>query len=395
MGKTAQNVLCRHCYELFRYDRIGVRCISQRCRRVPDDRGRERPRFFDPRVYKLWERGRLTLDQDPACPFCERKGRMAPACPLCRHELDASVGEIDDHVIGVIGATGAGKTHYLATVLHQFLEGGVGGDSWTVQFANPKESKVFHREFLDPLFKDKKELKATPAVVGQEFRILLENQQRGQNVLLVFRDLGGELFADPRKLEKVKFLKYATGVVLITDPLAFEPQSLEDVQSWEPSGKPTAVEVLENYREVLEDSEHPAAHEALPLRPEEKFLAVAVTKADLVLGNDHAFWQTSEGAGAQAGKPGFWQSRQEESREGQEWIRRYLGTELTQIADEFADVGYFFVSSFGYRHEPKTHMTEKPQPLRVHEPIFALLDRFVQGTPQRRTRAQEAEDEEL
>ncbi len=368
-----KNVLCRECYRLFNYARTGVLCRSEPCREVRDDHGRSGPRFLDPRAYGLWRgwpKSLLVLGPDDECPICRSAGSLVPACPLCRRQLDATVGEVEDHVIGVIGATGSGKSHYLAGVLQQFLEAEVGGERWRVSFGRAEDRRLYRRKFLRPLFRDREELAPNPMRVEPELRLLLENEASGQRVLLVFRDLGGEVCADPRRLEQVRFLRYARGVVLIADPLAYMPghELADGVERLE------ATEILDNYASVLARQDVQPAHRAFPLLPRQKFLAVAVTKADLVLEENHFFWQ--DGNADRHLSPRFWESRREEDEATRRWVGEELSDELAEMAAEFADVGYFFVSSFGFRHVPRSPITETPRPRRVHEPIFALLDRF-------------------
>ncbi len=368
-----RNVLCRHCFRLFRYDEIGVICRSNRCARIPDDRGKDRPRYMRPKDYGLWQRWRRRLNPGAACPMCKQIDTLYPACPLCRGQLDIDIGEVDDRVIAVIGASESGKSHYLATVLHQLLYGDVGGDVWKVSMKSV-DREIYQREFLTPLFEDHQELESTYAGLGPELRLILENRNDGHRTLLIFRDLGGEIFRDSKLMQELSFLRYAQGVVLMADPLAYEPPAADAVP-WPCNGRPPAAEVLSNYRVVLESQERYPEHRALPLLPSEKFLAVVVTKADLVLPGEHAFWEQSDGRPHL--ESGYWSRRENENREIREWVRDHLGSELVDVAIAFADVGYFFVSSYGFPHQPRETFSVSPQPRRVHEPIFGLLDCFA------------------
>jgi hypothetical protein len=153
----------------------------------------------------------------------------------------------------------------------------------------------------------------------------------------------------------------------------------------------TCAQILENYRAALEAHPLRAQDEELAVLPERKFLAVAVTKADLVLRSNHTFWSLDGDAHL---APGFWRSRGAESMAVRTWLHQRLpdAPAFAQSVEEFADASYFFVSSFGYKHTPHTRTLRKaPQPLRVHEPIFALLDRFATedeplATPKRKPR---------
>lgn len=371
--------LCRNCYQLFQFDHVGVICESRRCSQVPNDLRQVGPRFFKSRDYGLWKgffRKRLHLDGTTPCPFC-KEPRLIKACPLCRHPLDPTTGEVDDHIIAVIGASDSGKSHYLAAVLYQFLEKNIGGDTWTVDFASEDDEQIYRRQFLDPLFVQHKELPATPAAEGPELRLVLRHRHTGRQALLAFRDLGGEIFADPVKLERTELLRFAKGVVLIVDPQAFPLDTVSSIQPWRPNGRPTALEVLQTYRRVLDNLGRPPELGAYPLLPDEKMLAVAVTKADLVLDPSHGIYLDNDPADSL--EAGFWRYREENSNEVKRWLRSHIGGDLERESGRFADSSYFFVSSYGFRHQPRQKIEETPRPLRVHEPILALLDRLDDG----------------
>ena len=125
-------------------------------------------------------------------------------------------------MIAVIGASASGKSHFLATVVYQLLEKQVGKETWTVSLKD-EDRRSFRTKLLDPLFEDLEVLPRTQAQVEGELCLPLENRHDGRRFLLVFRDLGGEIFLQPERLRKLNFLRYAQGVVLMADPLGFEP----------------------------------------------------------------------------------------------------------------------------------------------------------------------------
>ena len=338
-----------------------------------------RPRYLNSRDYGFWQgllTKRLVLDEDTPCPICSQP-KLIKACPLCREPLDPTTGEVDDHVIAVIGASESGKTHYLAAVMHQFLEGGAGGDAWSVDFASDDDEEIYRQEFLKPFFERREELPITPAALSPEMRLLLQHRRTGQRALLAFRDLGGEIFADPKKLEQTDFLRYAKGVVLVVDPQAFPLTDISVTQPWPVIDRPTAVEVLRTYRKVLDALGQPPELKGYPVLPEEKLLAIAVTKADMILEDDHAFYKDEEDL-ANPTDPGFWSVREERSHEVRRWLHSHIGDDLDREVKHFADKSYFFVSSYGFHHTPRDVLRETPRPKRVHEPILALLDRLAE-----------------
>jgi hypothetical protein len=295
-----------------------------------------------------------------------------PACPYCREPLGHDIGSVEDRIIGVLGATDSGKTHYLSTLLHLLLRGEIGGDVWEI--AMDREARQAATELLiRPLFDDLKELPATSRGLGPELRTVLTHRGDGRRVLLAFRDLSGEVLADRHLLKEVGFLRYAAGVVLLADPRALRRHGRRSPSQ----SQVTCYEILDNYKAVLESHPRRSGEDNLAVLPDRKFLAVAVTKADLVLRSNHAFWSPDDHSYLE---PGFWHARAVESQAVRDWLHHRLVAEhaFSQAVGEFADASYFFVSSFGYRHTPHTRTLSKPpQPLRVHEPIFALLDRFA------------------
>lgn len=386
-GRQAERQrLCRHCSRPFRPERIGLVCRSERCADVEDDLGRRNPRFFFASEHGFWREPPgfgcdTALELDRPCPFCDRAGRLASVCPHCRRALGAESGE--DRVVAVIGASASGKSHFLAAVLYQLLEARVGGETWRVALDRAEIDRM-REKLLDPLFEGLHVLPSTVDRLDEELTVPLENRDDGRRVLLVFRDLGGELFRQPERLERVAFLRYAHGVVLMVDPLAFRPRlaagagARPGVAAWQRSGQPDALRTLDVYRRVLEARERRVEEAALPVLPEQKFLALAVTKADLVLPEDHPFWDEPDGEHL---RRGYWSARAEPGGADQvaeRWVREHLDPRLVHEAEAFAGAGYFFVSSLGYPHPPGDERLQRPpEPRRVHEPIFALLDRLT------------------
>lgn len=364
--------VCRHCLKPFVRRLIGVECRSPACRDTRDHLGEVGPRFSFAEPAGFWRDGELDLSGP--CADCGLLGHLRSVCPHCRGELSLDHG--DDRVLAVIGASASGKTHFLAAVLHQLLEAGVGGDRWRVDLP-PDELRRLRRDLLSPLFEDHRLLPTTADRVEAEMRLPMVHED-GRRVLLAFRDLGGEVFLQADRLRREEFLRYAQGIVLMADPLAFD--------AFAPHGDNgevrhvDAVEILERYRTALETQERRVEHAALPLLPDAKFLAVAVTKADRVLPDDDAFWAVDTPEAHL--ESGYWSARDAASDRVEGWVEQRLdrrGRELIRETGSFAETSWFFVSSLGRALPPgRKELAGTPEPQRVHEPIFALLDRLTE-----------------
>ena len=253
-----------------------------------------------------------------------------------------------------------------------------GGRVWDLE-VSPEMRRVIDRDFLRPLFHELKELPATPVGSRSAMHLVLTHRQDGRRVVLRFEDHSGELMADQALLADADFLRYASGVLLLADPLAFEPPPRGKRRAWYHQ-EPTCLDILDNYRQVLRSAPRRSEEAELPLQPEQKYLAVVVTKADLVLQRKHDFWAPP--ADGEHLAPGYWQSRSGDSEAAATWLRKKLEDSYAfdDLAGLFADVSFFFASSFGYFHRSAAKLPKKPTPLRVQEPLFALLDRFVMGS---------------
>jgi hypothetical protein len=381
------STLCRHCFHLVAAGTEWVACHSDDCARVEGGQGRIGPRLMDPaRVPGLLERSGLLgrkrrVDLDAPCPHCATRGRLVPVCPRCRAELETARGGDgggDDAIIAVLGAVDAGKTHYLAALYHCLAEAEepAGGDVWAVELSEDQR-ETLRRELWRPLFEERQELEKTPMGRRQEMNLLLRHRQTGRRVLLAFQDLSGEILGERDKIAREEFLRHARGVILLADPLPLQGEN----------DHPSCTRILANYRHLLEQPVRdldPGEAEQLPLAPGDKTLAIAVTKSDLVLPDEHFFWDPPP---LDPVRDGFWEARADEDRAAREWLLERAHRDLVRLAEPFASTGWFFVSSTGFPYEPHSHaLPEAPRPRRVVEPLFALLDRFAEEDGHRRHR---------
>ena len=382
------STLCLKCFHLVPRGEELVLCTSERCRRIGDVKGDEKPRVMVPKRERgMWRRFPPRVRIDIPCPYCKQIDTIRYACPRCKHELP-DTRNADDHLIAVLGAKEAGKTHYLAALYHVLAEAeDPAGDAvLEVELTEERRSKL-REEFWHRLFEEQRELPATPPFASLDMHLLLHQRQTDQRILVAFQDLSGEIITDSDLLGKQEFLLHASGVILLADPLALPGGPTRWTRPHHEK-LPSCTEVLRGYLSALERRATRVGsrreQEERRLLPEHKVLAVAVSKADLVLRKrSHWFWKEDN---LDPLAPGYWDRRYEQSEEARNWLLARTGSELARLASRFADASYFFTSSYGYEHTPWKHddppkprtrtLVKRPTPLRVQEPLFALLDRL-------------------
>ena len=157
-----------------------------------------------------------------------KNGHTQKVCPMCKEELHSSAGVQEDLVIGMIGAKYSGKSHYVASLVHR-LEGRGATDMYlSLLPLGDHTIRRYRDEFHDPLFRDRLELAATvdvppPLVYDLSFDCRLWQEDRGRSVTLALYDTAGEHFDNQDLVRQmVKYLRVASGIIFLVDPLQSE-----------------------------------------------------------------------------------------------------------------------------------------------------------------------------
>lgn len=373
-----KHTLCKSCFHLVPRGKEGVLCRSSRCRNTRRDDGTVGPARLNPELETSLRHRSGDVRIDVPCPICGEENTLRLACPHCWGELPDP--DTDDFGIAVLGAKDAGKTHYLAALYHVLAEAPdhVGGEEWELEIEEDHRSAI-RRELWRPLFEEKRELAMTSKEDPFLVHLILRHRDSRRRVAINFQDLSGEVLSAEDEMARQDFLLHARGVILLADADVLRRRNPK--KRGTSTSPPSCSRILEIYTRVLErrsDRVRSSAERGeRRLLPEDKSLAIAVTKADLVLRKkQHDFFWNGEGP--EPLEPGFWGLREEQSRRARKWLLERTGRELARLAKPFDGPSYFFVSSYGYRHEPRAKIIKPPTPLRVHEPLFALLDRFAE-----------------
>ena len=227
-----RSLLCPYCFDDFKLSVTPFRCDSppDRCAPEPDE-------VFG----KAWgdptPRARLLPAKNgPAtsCPAC-RAVTYTRSCPHCHMDLPAQLLKRSSRnlIFSVIGASGTGKTHYLAVLINQiqeYLEGPLG---FTMGGVDDYTIKRYREKFYDPLYNGHKPIDFTRAGRGNIdvrrpllYELMFDRVSGGgdaRTVLLAFFDTAGEDMGSESELAAVsRYIYRSDGIILLLDPLQLD-----------------------------------------------------------------------------------------------------------------------------------------------------------------------------
>ena len=410
-------IFCRECWREFPRQRVHVACHGTGCRRSDGT-----IRWFEPRLYpavaRALKQGRL--DQ-ATCPFCQATRVLHKACAYadCGGTLEPTAGAVPELLIGMLGDSRAGKSHFLATMVHELwrrrraedrrasaadshrsddpeAKRAPGDDDptvdtvdrevrdpnaipdWRAEPVDRRTERRYLERMVHPLYEACTEIPRTSGVDEQMVFRLFDSSSEHEGdprILVPFQDYSGELTQRETLTRTLPLLHHAAGLVLIADPLAFPgpTESAADARRWERLPQQNAAHLLRDFVERVE---------TLPLEPgapaprpiEQRFLAVVVTKADRVL--PHGLWPQRHPPSPFDPRYDDWLD--DNNRQVRAWTTTHLDPAFERTARRFREVAYFFVSSLGFEHERGPKLARTPEPLGVTAPIEWLLDRLTE-----------------
>src|SRR5947209_5929826 len=85
-------------------------------------------------------------------------------CPHCGYLLPYNIESVENKSVVVVGDTYAGKSHYLAALIHQIEEGQMQGSHQYIRFVclTSDVRQTYTTNYLDRLFKKKQVIDITP-----------------------------------------------------------------------------------------------------------------------------------------------------------------------------------------------------------------------------------------
>jgi ABC-type phosphonate transport system ATPase subunit len=292
-------MVCPHCYERVPYPAYDC----------PNPVRSHRHRDVRPGRYGILRR-RCRCDGQMNTLLLFGSSRMAAFCPHpgCEGSLEHRPGEVPEIILPFFGATGAGKTRLLFSMVTQLR-------TWTEQGQLEAEfgdsSTARELDVADRLIRSGASTVGTPVELPRAHVIRLKLKQ-GVRILQLY-DAAGERFYNTDRTQELRYLNKARTFILVIDPLSVQgfwqqlPSStqaeLSSVRSAAPSPE---LAYQQTHQEI----------EAMGVRLRKVRLAVVFSRTDLI--------GTSSG-------------------EVSEWARRELGLGnlIRSAAQNFKETAYF------------------------------------------------------
>lgn len=303
-------------------------------------------------------------------------------CPNdeCKYRLPSNIEIADNINIVVAGDTNSGKSHYIAAMIHEILQGRL---QPTKQFFRPNcltqdIEHLYFRDVLDPLFHRKQVLPPTQTAVDvnrypliYELVIRSSPQHPPRRVNLLFYDTAGEDMADEERL--IRFSRYvfnSNGIIFLVDPAripAFAQTLPAHLQSKTARGQ-TVSGVLNLIVQLLEKYHKRDAAARLASIP----MAITIAKSDLVgqvqaAQQEYTFWQQTRNDGTMG-----WTDLDKVNQEVQQFLVDYGEDQLLQATHSLSRKRFFATSATGNAPNAQGKYTDI-NPIRCLDPVRWIL----------------------
>ena len=273
-------MVCPHCYERVAYPAYD--CPSKDCK--------NRHRDVRPGKFGIFRR-RCQCGTTMNTLLLFGSARMAAFCPHpgCQRSLEHRPGEVPEIVLPFFGATGAGKTRLLSsmvTQLQEWTENGLlkaeFGDSSTARELEIATTQVRSGASTNP----------TPPAELPRAHIIRLTFKKGSRILQLF-DAAGERFYNTDRTQELRYLNKAHTFILVIDPLSVESfwnQLPESTQA-----ELSAVKSIAPSPDLAYQQTHQQI-EAMGVPLKKARLAVVFSRADLIglPDSDVAEWARNE-----------------------------------------------------------------------------------------------------
>ena len=225
--------ICPFCFEKYEIAQAPFRCANASARCAPEQDQVLLQEWEDTRVLGrvIPPEGRFA--RSVRCDQCRFETRKR-LCPKCHMELPMWVGEARQLILSVIGASEAGKSHFIAVLIEQLKKHIGPALNLLLTPQGDDTIRRYNHDFYEPLYRRRETLGQTVAA-SADIRVkvplvftlrvmrkaLFGGGQRVRDVItLVFFDTAGEDLNDQDTMARVnKYIYRSDGIILLLDPL--------------------------------------------------------------------------------------------------------------------------------------------------------------------------------
>jgi GTPase SAR1 family protein len=359
-----KTIICSRCFEEFPLNRMlftsydGVNQVSRTARYT----------------------GLHRLLHKPLKPPTTKHGKLArKLCPKCKKDLPRTAGTQSNLVIGLVGAKFSGKSHYIASLIKR-LKTPVCSDDLPAALlpASDETQERYQKEFHDKLFKNHLELPVTigtPEPLIYDFSLdgVLWDEERNREVTLSLYETAGENFDKTERVrEMVSYLRVASGIIFLLDPLQVEKTRaiLQSSQVALPDKDQMADPnmIIGRVLQELETGNVISADGTLATP-----VAVVLTKCDVLrdarLLETHRLWHTEKR------HIDYFDSEAHADMTGMmgQYVQEWMPDVYQTVRQRFSNYAFFGVSATGCASDAMTRRYQYIAPWRVEEPVLWLL----------------------
>jgi hypothetical protein len=328
-------------------------------------------------VRRLWRRVWVQSLTGPAYT----KELAARACPHCSNYLPDSIEYMDNWIVGMVGGTFSGKSHYVAALIKQIELEGALSDVGCIRFSpmNDDTRERYRRDFYEPLFIQKRILPPNPPTPAGElikplvYVMVFERKNarpRIRRVNLILFDTGGEDMSDEVKIAQIsRYIINAHGLIFLVDPMSV-PGIVEHLPfHLRPKNPPP--ESFRNLDPVINILSRQLG--VMPGNPLPVPIAITMAKSDLLRyllqgpDTDPVFLQRPDYSQGYAA-----QDAEMVDAEVTEIIRRYQGANLLNNKNAFTKAKFCAASATGMAADDRGVFLDV-HPLRCVDPLRYIL----------------------
>lgn len=388
-----ERIMCTYCFYKFARREILYRCMARNCQGKQKDKiyakyreiaetlmGKVLSQPIKGKESRSWFQALLPFTAPPEtvrCDVCQSISHTQ-LCPICHEPLARGSLDLRQPIISVVGSVNAGKSCYIATLLHTLIEhGAMYGLSG--RFISDQGEQLWHTKYEIPLFEHYTLPPPTPpsrldasSKTPLIYRITVMATNTTYN--FNFFDAAGEDMRSEEIMEDcVQQLFHSDGVIFLLDPFQIKTvQALLKTRGKRAfpatNSKTLPMKVLRRYINLYEDR-YNSAKVATPV-------AFTLSKLDSLYSLFPANSLLPPKVPLTASLADPQRSAREEqavSSEVAQYLQRWNREVYGFIEDHFITYRFFGISALGYPPKTDDNTLIGIFPSRVEQPFLWIL----------------------